>query len=182
MNILLGVTGSVAAKLTPRLVAELSALGNIHVVATKSSRYFWDPADIDVRTWTDADEWPGDGYEREQPIPHLDLRRWADVFVIAPASANTLASLAAGRADNLLTSVARAWDRERPFLVAPAMNTLMWTHPATAEHLATLQRWYGDKFGLIAPVAKRLACGDTGIGALAPIEDLVATVRDALEK
>jgi phosphopantothenoylcysteine decarboxylase len=182
MNILLGVTGSVAAKLTPRLVAELSALGNVQVVVTKPSLYFWDPAAVAVRVWTDADEWPGDGYERDQMIPHLDLRRWADVFVIAPASANTLASLAAGRADNLLTSVVRAWDRERPLIVAPAMNTLMWTHPATAEHLETLCRWYGDKFSLVVPVERRLACGDTGVGALAPIENIVAAVRGTLQK
>src|SRR4029077_5091902 len=90
----------------------------------------------------DEDEWPGQTegrhWEREQPVLHIELRRWADLFVIAPLDANTLAKLANGLADNCLTCVWRAWDATRPVVLAPAMNTLMWQHPATVRHLRQL--------------------------------------------
>jgi phosphopantothenoylcysteine decarboxylase len=95
------------------------------------------------------------------------------VFVVAPLSADTLAKLAAGLCDNLLTSVARAWDWAKPFVVAPAMNTAMWEHPVTARQLAELVRW-GVR--VVPPVSKALACGDVGNGALAPIDSIVAAV------
>jgi len=225
MRILLGSTGSVAATLTPRLIAELSARGHtVEVVATESSRYFFDPAALGVRVWQDSDEWPKsaenlpvprstplpphedacslvaegrakpfhpsaprslrsgiptNAYARDQEIPHIALGKWADALLIAPCSANTLAKIANGMCDNLLTGVARAWDRTKPIILAPAMNTRMWEHPATAEHLATLRRWY-PHCTIIEPVAKRLACGDTGIGALAPIATIVGAI--ALEE
>src|SRR5204862_6344568 len=90
----------------------------------------------------DADEWPGRGqgghYRRDDQVLHIELRRWADVLVIAPLDANTLAKLANGLTDNCLTCVWRAWEPSRPAVLAPAMNTLMWRHPATARHLRQL--------------------------------------------
>src|SRR6266446_4940349 len=90
----------------------------------------------------DDDEWPGQDigrrYERDDPVLHIELRRWAEVLVIAPLDANTLAKLAAGLADNCLTCVWRAWDPNRPVILAPAMNTLMWDHPLTSRHLRQL--------------------------------------------
>lgn len=123
---------------------------------------------------------------------HIDLRRWADVMVIAPLSANTLAKLAGGLCDNLLTCVVRAWDFQKPLLVrwwwccahwhavaqvAPAMNTLMWDNPFTARHLATL-----TELGVqvIPPISKRLACGDVGSGAMQEPEVIAAACRDVL--
>ncbi len=182
MNILLGVTGSVAATLTPQLVRELATLGEVQIAATRSSLYFWQPHKLDCRTWLEDDEWPGMGYAKEQSIPHIELRRWADVMLIAPLTANTLAKLAHGLADNLLTCTARAWDREKPLIIAPAMNTFMWQHPATAEHITTLKRWYGPKFFVVEPIEKRLACGDMGVGAMARIEAIVEVVRRMLKK
>src|SRR6185295_16400642 len=86
--------------------------------------------------------WPGrkEGktFQMGQPVVHIELRRWADLFLIAPLDANTLAKLAAGLADNCLTCVWRAWDPARPIVLAPAMNTLMWEHPLTARHLRQL--------------------------------------------
>lgn len=176
MNVLLGVTGSVAATLTPKLVAALRAAGHeAQVVATKPSLYFFDPEALGTRLWQDTDEWPSDHYTRDQPIPHIELRRWAEVLIIAPMSANTLAKIAHGMCDNLLTSVVRAEDRSKPIVLAPAMNTMMWEHPATAEHLATLTRWY-PRLTVVAPVAKHLACGDNGIGAMAPIEAIIHAI------
>lgn len=80
----------------------------------------------------DDDEWSC-WNKREDPVLHIELRKWADVFLVAPLSANTLAKMANGLCDNLLTCVARAWDFKRPLLVAPAMNTLMWESPFTAK-------------------------------------------------
>ncbi|MBM4072228.1 MAG: phosphopantothenoylcysteine decarboxylase [Planctomycetes bacterium] len=150
-NVLLGVTGSVAAIHTPELFRALKQAGyQVKVVATDAACYFFDPAAIEPLSGKrnpdivilDEDEWPGQErgrfYQRSDPVLHIELRRWADVLVIAPLDANTLAKLAHGMADNCLTCVARAWDRTRPMILAPAMNTLMWEHPATLRQLCLL--------------------------------------------
>lgn len=177
MNILLGVTGSVAATLTPRLAEGLADIGEVQIVTTRPALYFWNPETVSCRTWSEEDEWPGAVYTKDQPVPHIELRKWADVLVIAPLTANTLAKMANGLADNLLTCTVRAWGNEKPIIIAPAMNTHMWQHPACAEHIATLKRWYGDRLTLVDPIEKRLACGDTGVGAMARIETIVQTLR-----
>ena len=160
-NVLLGVTGSVAAIKAPLLYGRLKSLGHsVKVVATQASLYFFDPAAIDpleparparnpAAVVLDEDEWPGRAegrrYARDDDVLHIELRRWADLFVIAPLDANTLAKLACGLADNCLTCVWRAWDVSRPVLLAPAMNTLMWQHPLTARHLrqSGQKNWIG---------------------------------------
>ncbi len=180
MKILLVATGSVAAILVPRIVDMMLGEGHeVCVVATEPSLAFWNRnmLRVDVNVYRDADEWPL-VYQKGDPILHIELRSWADIVVIAPLSANTLAKMAHGIADNLATSVMRAWDLEKPVIVTPAMNTLMWQHPVTAEQLAILSRWY-KKFFVIHPVEKELACGDFGVGAMAPIDsikDIVAQI------
>src|SRR5436189_194001 len=82
-------------------------------------------------------------WRRDDPVLHIELRRWADLFLIAPLDANTLAKLASGLADNCLTCVWRAWHPARPVVLAPAMNTLMWEHPLTRQHLRQLTGQYG---------------------------------------
>ena len=150
-NVLLGVTGSVAALKTPILYGRLKGHGHaVKVVATQAALYFFDPAAIDpldparpqrnpAVVVLDEDEWPGRDagrrYERDDDVLHIELRRWADLLLIAPLDANTLGKLAAGLADNCLTCVWRAWDPARPVVLAPAMNTLMWQHPLTARCL-----------------------------------------------
>lgn len=213
-NVLLGVTGSVAAIRTPELFENLGRAGHVvKVAATQAALYFFDPAALtptdpkrsgrDPHTVIlDADEWPGRSegrrYRRDDPVLHIELRRWADLFLIAPLDANTLAKLANGLADNCLTCVWRAWDPARPVVLAPAMNTLMWEHPFTERHLRLLGEGAGAKSaprpsdleGLVAwingncpglrivpPQSKRLACGDVGVGALADLEDIVRTVN-----
>ncbi|KAF2366843.1 Flavoprotein [Trinorchestia longiramus] len=116
---------------------------------------------------------------RGDPVLHIQLRRWADLLVIAPLSANTLAKLACGLCDNLLTCVARAWDPQKPLLFCPAMNTFMYDHPFTAQHVHKLK-----ELGYIevAAVSKRLMCGDVGGGAMAEVQDIVAVIRGALLK
>jgi phosphopantothenoylcysteine decarboxylase len=212
-KVLLGVTGSVAAVRTPILYAELKRAGHrVKVVATAGSLYFFDPADLDPLdepaprrnpdvVVLDEDEWPGRSagrhYQRDDPVLHIELRRWADLFLIAPLDANTLAKLVNGICDNCLTCVWRAWDPTRPVVLAPAMNTLMWEHPLTTAHLGHLAllagvgmppagmdrdaviEWINQRcrqLQVISPGAKRLACGDVGMGAMAEVDDVVKTV------
>jgi phosphopantothenoylcysteine decarboxylase len=212
-NVLLGVTGSVAAVRTPELYQAMERLGyRVRVVATEAALYFFDPAALDPATppggprnpdvvVLDEDEWPGRAqhhrYRREEPVLHIELRRWADLLVVAPLDANTLAKLAAGLADNCLTCVWRAWDPARPVVLAPAMNTLMWEHPLTRRHLiqvaadagvsgappagdaGALVDWVNrscPRLRLAAPQEKRLACGDVGLGAMADVEAIAALV------
>ena len=178
MKILLGVTGSVAAKLTPVMVRELVLAGHeVQVVASEKSLYFWKETDLspEVKIWRDKDEWVGELYEKNQEIPHIQLRNWADIILLAPLSANTLAKIANGMADNLLTSVMRAWDCTKSVVLAPAMNTLMWNHPVTNSQIRILNSWY-PKFYMAEPVVKKLACNESGIGAMADISNIVKLV------
>lgn len=182
MKVLYGVTGGVATALVFKMMEKLRTAGHeVEIIATERSFYFWkkdDPriADSGIKVWSDANEWPNAIYEKDEPVRHILLRDWAELILIAPLTANTLAKMANGFADNLLTSVMRAWDPEKPVVLAPAMNTLMWRHPVTATHLKTLEGWYG-RFSVVKPVAKKLACGDVGIGALAEIPDIVTAVE-----
>ena len=175
-NILLGVTGSVAATLTPKLAAELEEIGEVRVIATEAALYFFGTDQVGVRVWTDQDEWPRQRYAKDQDIPHISLGDWADVLVIAPLTANTLAKLVLGLADNLLTNVYRAWPDDKPVVVAPAMNTRMWQKRLTREQMKKLQ------CDVVTPVSKKLACGTTGVGAMADIQDIVEKTRCVLRR
>src|SRR4051812_48835159 len=153
-NVLVGATGSVAAVRVPALFDALTADGHaVKVVATDAATYFFDPATIEPASggreppvpdstggsrpplaatlFRDADEWPGDRYDPGAPVLHIELRKWAEILVVAPLDANTLAKLAVGLCDNCLTCVWRAWDPAKPVVLAPAMNTLMWENPFT---------------------------------------------------
>ena len=181
-NILLGVTGSVAAIKTRELFDALSEFGTVRVVATKCGRYFLEQSGFmpnaynEGKVYVDADEWPGE-YKLGDKVLHIDLRRWASCLVLAPLDANTLAKLHHGMCDNLLTSVFRAWDWTKPVFMAPAMNTMMWNNPPTEEHYTSLEK---RGVMLIGPVEKRLACDDVGMGAMAPIELIVRKVNERL--
>ncbi|XP_029420962.1 phosphopantothenoylcysteine decarboxylase isoform X2 [Nannospalax galili] len=120
-------------------------------------------------------EIPGMWKHRSDPVLHIDLRRWADLMLVAPLDANTLGKVASGICDNLLTCVIRAWDRSKPLLFCPAMNTAMWEHPLTAQQVGQLK-----SFGYmeIPCVSKKLVCGDQGPGAMAEVETIVDKVRE----
>lgn len=97
------------------------------------------------------------------------MRRWADVLIVAPASANVIAKSSYGIADNFVLSVMRAWDFRKPCVLCPAMNTVMWTHPTTQESLTRLQAWGWEVLG---PIEKVLACNDKGNGAMVSVQDI----------
>lgn len=173
MKILLGISGSIAAKLGPKMVDKLVAAGHeVRVVLTDSANNFlpldgpWFADDIEVLT--DGNEW--DTYEEHSRVLHVDLVKWCDVFLIAPCTANTLAKIANGICDNLLTCCFRALPEGKPVLIAPAMNTQMWNHPITSRQLKGL---FELGVYMVDPIEKTLYCGDTGKGAMADIEDIV---------
>ncbi|XP_078189846.1 phosphopantothenoylcysteine decarboxylase isoform X4 [Callithrix jacchus] len=114
---------------------------------------------------------------RSDPVLHIDLRRWADLLLVAPLDANTLGKVASGICDNLLTCIIRAWDRSKPLIFCPAMNTAMWEHPITAQQVDQLKA-----FGYveIPCVAKKLVCGDKGLGAMAEVGTIVDKVKEVL--
>lgn len=178
---LLGLSGSVATIKAPLLSQHLCQFADVKVIATASSRYFVteDLLPEAARPLLgDDDEWR-QWKQVGDPVMHIELRRWADILVIAPLSANTLAKAAGGLCDNLLTCVVRAWDFDRPLLVAPAMNTLMWESPFTRRHLDALHQLGVE---VVPPVGKRLACGDVGLGAMAAPEDIAARCVEALRR
>ncbi|GLD99974.1 hypothetical protein PINS_up008702 [Pythium insidiosum] len=175
-RILLGVSGSVAAVKAPELALRLHAFADVRVVVTASAEFFlarakeydaehaarFEAARDAIPVIRDADEWAAWNVVGD-PVVHIDLKDWADMVVIAPLSANTLAKLANGLSDNLLTCVARAWTISKPIIVAPAMNTDMWNHPLTDRHLRVLEEL---NYKIIPPVEKRLACGVVGACSL----------------
>lgn len=207
-NILLGVTGSVAALKTPLLFETLRRPGHaVKVVATQASLYFFDSGEIARESLAlDEDEWPGRNegrrWQRDDEVLHIQLRRWADLLLIAPLDANTLAKFANGLADNCLTCVWRAWEPARPVMLAPAMNTLMWQHSATIRHLRqiaadmgalspeglaldTLVDWINGhcpRLHILAPDSRRLACGDVGAGAMAAVERIAEQAQTMLDE
>ena len=184
LRVLVLCTGSVACVKVPRLVERLRRSGAaVRVVATSAALHFLHSVPDAEREGvladalvTDSDEWSTWGAIGD-PVLHIELRRWADVAVLAPLDANTLAKLAHGICDNLVTCVMRAWSiGEKGVVVAPAMNTAMYIHPATGPQLETLERWYAPKCIVVPPVTKTLACGDSGVGAMASVDDIVAAV------
>ncbi|XP_052724242.1 probable phosphopantothenoylcysteine decarboxylase isoform X1 [Vigna angularis] len=174
-RILLAASGSVAAVKFANLCHCFSEWADVRAVATNASLHFIDRASMpkDVTLYTDDNEWSS-WMKLGDNVLHIELRKWADIMVIAPLSANTLGKIAGGLCDNLLTCIVRAWDYSKPFFVAPAMNTLMWNNPFTERHLIAI-----DELGisLIPPVTKRLACGDYGNGAMAEPSTIYSTVR-----
>ncbi|XP_064312875.1 phosphopantothenoylcysteine decarboxylase isoform X2 [Phalacrocorax carbo] len=158
--ILLGVTGSVAALKLPLLITELLKIPGLEVkvVTTERAKHFYNVQEIPVTLYSDEDEWQL-WKGRSDPVLHIELRRWADLMLVAPLDANTLAKLANGICDNLLTCVIRAWDMRKPLLFCPAMNTAMWEHPITAQQVEQLKN-FGYKE--IPCVVKKLVCGDEG--------------------
>lgn len=176
-NILLAVTGSISAYKTADLTSQLTKLGHqVKVLMTPAATAFITPLTLQVlskqavlvEVMTEEDP---------KQIQHIDLGKEADLFLVAPASANTIAKLAHGFADNIVTSTALALPSEVKKFLAPAMNTKMLNHPATQNNIETLKN-YG--YQIIPPREALLACGDQGSGALASIETILTTIQESL--
>lgn len=171
-HILLGITGSIAAYRMPDLIRQLQAKGaKVKVIMTKGAQAFITPLTFSALTghpvYTDVFH-----FYSEHPIIHLDLARWADIFVIAPASADVIAKLAQGMANDLLTSTALGCSR--PILVCPSMNPNMYFKPAVQ---ANLRRLTQNGFYVMQPAKGKLACGTEGQGRLPAIEDIIARIE-----
>lgn len=175
-TVLVGVTGGIAAYKTVELVRALVKDGlRPHVVMTSAAKRFVTPltfaAVSQAPVLDETAAWHASGGR----VAHIDIARRASVMIVAPATANTLAKLAAGIADNLLCAIALAY--RGPLIVAPAMNWAMLEHPATAENLRTLA---GRGVEVVAADAGELACGETGAGRMAEPAALRRAVRRAL--
>lgn len=179
-HILLAASGSVAAIKFPIIARCLSQWAEVKAVCTSSSLKFINKQTMptEVPLYTDDDEWQG-WKKIGDSVLHIELRRWADLLLIAPLSANTLAKCANGMCDNLLTCVVRAWDFDKPFLIAPAMNSFMWNSLFTARHLEVMEDLGAQ---LVSPIVKKLACGDVGNGAMAEPASIEAAVRHTISK
>lgn len=182
VNILIGTSGSVATIKLPLIVKELSQhdILDIQVVTTSSSLHFFDRRQLvsakgdQVKVWTDEDEWKS-WSKISDPIVHIELRRWADIILVCPCSANTLAKISNGLCDNLLTSLIRATNpKETPVILFPSMNTMMYEHPITAKQIKTVVEDFGLQ--VYGPISKTLACGDEGLGAMMEWKDIVDLV------
>ncbi|CAO3564016.1 unnamed protein product [Mortierella alpina] len=182
-RILIGATGSVASVKIPiivrTLLEEMGDQVEVKVVTTNPALHFFKASDVPVEVLTDQHEWDAWG-KMSDPVMHIELRNWADMFIVCPLDANTLAKLAQGLCDNLITCILRAWDDARPVVVCPAMNTNMWNHKFTAMHLATLTGVLN--YQVIQPISKLLACGDLGIGAMAEYRTIVDEIKRQVEE
>ena len=188
MRILLGLTGSVATVLYEKIITELQTIAPVTVILTESSKHFVSSDFLrGCKVFTDENEWrwfdnkSGEFHniwEKDDSVLHIKLRETYSAFVIAPCSMNTLAKITNGICDNLLTSVARAWDFNRPFIIAPAANTLMYEHPLTEAQFETFSSFGGY---VVPAQSKMLACGTEGMGAMANIKDIVSALKEKLQ-
>jgi phosphopantothenoylcysteine decarboxylase / phosphopantothenate---cysteine ligase len=172
-RILLGVTGGIAAYKACDLASMLRHQGaDVHVVLTPNAKEFVTLLTFQTITrnpahceqYSDSAQWRPE---------HIDLAQKADLILIAPATANVIAKLAAGICDDLLTTLVIA--SQAKVLIAPAMNPRMLEHPATQHNLATLQNHY--RYELIPPDTGEVACGDWGAGKMASVDSIMATVK-----
>ncbi|MEH6589407.1 MAG: bifunctional phosphopantothenoylcysteine decarboxylase/phosphopantothenate--cysteine ligase CoaBC [Halioglobus sp.] len=160
-NVLLGVSGGIAAYKAAELVRALQESGaSVRVIMTHGAQEFITPLTLQALSGNPVHSQLLDE-EAEMGMGHIELARWADLLLIAPATADLIARLAAGRADDLLTTVALA--TPAPILVAPAMNQQMWSDSATSSNIELLQ---SRGYDIIPPAIGQQACGDVGPGRM----------------
>ena len=176
-NIVLGVTGSIAAYKAAELTSRLTKQGaNVNVVMTADALRFITPLPFKTLSRHPV---VSDLYDEEEgwKPTHIRLADEADLLLIAPATANTIAKLAQGIADDALTCIALALNPKAKALVAPAMNGKMWLHPATQQNVSVLKS-RGVEF--IGPEEGMLSCGYEGLGRLWDVENIVTRALELL--
>ncbi len=178
-NVVLGVTGSIAAYKAADLASQLVKAGcDVHVVMTADALRFITPLPFKTLSrhpvvtdlYDETDGW--------KPT-HIEMADQADLLLIAPATAHTIAKLAYGLANDALSCIALALTPQAKTLIAPAMNGKMWLHPATQQNVSTLKA-RGAEF--IGPEAGLLSCGYEGLGRLWPVDEVVKRALDILVK
>ena len=174
LNVLLAVTGGIAAYKAVDLASKLAAAGaGVRTVMTESACQLIGPKSFEAVTgapaftslWSDL---------QDHPMSHIALADWAQIVVVAPATADIIAKVANGICDDLLSTVlCTCW--ATPTLFAPAMNTRMWENPATQRNVEAL-RTRGVR--MVGPCAGRLACGTEGLGRMAEPQEILATLEE----
>lgn len=176
-NIVLGVTGSIAAYKAAEITSRLAKIGHdIHVVMTSDAQKFITALPFKTLSRNPVETDLYDEHEGWKPM-HIKLADEANLLLIAPATANLIAKLAHGLADDALTCIALALNPNTPILIAPAMNGKMWLHPATQQNVATLKS-RGVHF--LGPEEGMLSCGYEGIGRLFDPEKIVQRALELL--
>lgn len=172
-NVLLGVSGGIAAYKTPDVVRKLTAKGaNVRVVLTESATHFVSALSLQAVSGNKVSTHLLDE-DAEAGMGHIELARWADYFLVAPATANTIAKLAHGLADDLLTTLALA--TTAPVFVAPAMNQQMWAARATVDNTQTL---VSRGVYVLGPGSGEQACGDFGYGRMLEPQEIADAIAE----
>lgn len=176
-RVLLGVSAGIAAYKTPDLVRKLTELGaQVQVILSKNASQFVAPLALQAVSGNPVHDYAMTA-ESESGMGHIDLARWADIVLIAPATANVMARLCAGNADELLTTVCVA--TEAQLVIAPAMNQQMWQNKATEQNLQTLIE---RDVWVLGPDAGEQACGEFGPGRMLQPIDIAQTLADRFHK
>jgi phosphopantothenoylcysteine decarboxylase/phosphopantothenate--cysteine ligase len=172
-KILLGISGGIAAYKTPELVRRLKEHGaDVRVVMTEGAKAFITPLTLQAVSGNHVSDSLLDS-QAELAMGHIELAKWADLIIIAPATADVIARIAAGMANDLLTTLCLA--TSAPIAIAPAMNQQMWHAKPTQANIKTLKQW---GFHLWGPGAGEQACGDIGLGRMLEVAELVALSSD----
>jgi len=177
-NILVGVTGSIAIYKTLELIRlYIKAGANVKVIMTSSAKKFITPLTFETISQAQILDDTNESWNKDSHYNHIAIGKWADIFVIAPASANTINKLSNGIADNILTQTALAYPRVK--LLCPAANTNMIQNPITKASMKMLKLC---NYKIIDSVSKELACRDIGNGALSEVDDIYyATLKELLK-
>ena len=179
-NIILGVTGGIAAYKSADLCRLLKKAGaNVRVVMTRGACEFVQPLTFQALSGEEVSTELLDE-SAEAGMGHIELAKWADLILIAPASANTLARLSHGLADDLLSTLVLASKAE--LVLAPAMNQAMWANPVTQNNMLCLSKLYGARLLVVGPDAGEQACGDVGPGRMSEPRDILEALAPTNQK
>ncbi|ODV87475.1 hypothetical protein CANARDRAFT_182686, partial [[Candida] arabinofermentans NRRL YB-2248] len=185
LHILFGACGSISIKKTRLIINKLEEIYkdkvSIQLILTKAAEHFVSREEFpsNVQIWRDKDEWTT-WSNRTDPVLHIELRRWADILIIAPMTANTLSKIALGLCDNLLTNVVRAWNTQYPVLMAPAMVSFAYTSVVTKRHAKSIKeemKW----IEILKPTEKVVGSyGEIGMGGMMDWNEVVDRIVQKL--
>ena len=177
-TITIAVTGSISAYKAADIISELGKLGHdVTVLMTEAAQQFITPLTLQVLSKNPVHT-SVMAEDRPEVVNHIDLAKQTELFLVAPATADTIARLAQGRANDIISAVALALPSSVKKMIAPAMNTMMYDNLLTQANIKTLKE---AGFKEIEPRVALLACGDLGRGALATVADIVSAVQANLD-